>query len=166
MRARPLAATLYIALTGIGIGIGAAPAATTVSCTVAAAGIAFGIYNPLNGNGDASTGGLTIICSGRGSGSTNVTGNVTWSTGLSGSYATRTMKSGNNALNYNIFWDTTYSQIMGDGSGGSFAGTTGSFRVTAGGTSTSTGTMYGFIPASQDVAPGSYTDMITVTVTY
>jgi spore coat protein U-like protein len=38
--------------------------------------------------------------------------------------------------------------------------------VTAGGSNFATGTMYGLIPASQDVAPGSYTDMITVTVTY
>jgi spore coat protein U-like protein len=29
-----------------------------------------------------------------------------------------------------------------------------------------TGTFYGLIPASQNVAPGSYSDVITVTVTY
>ncbi len=49
---------------------------------------------------------------------------------------------------------------------GSFAGTAGPFTVPAGGSNFATGTMYGLIPASQDVAPGSYADVITVTVTY
>ena len=92
--------------------------------------------------------------------------NVSLSAGLSGSYATRKMFSGVNILNYNIFWSTAYNQIMGDGSGGSFAGSAGPFPVAAGGSNVSTGTMYGLIPASQDVAPGSYSDVIVVTVTY
>jgi spore coat protein U-like protein len=142
------------------------PAATTVNCTVSAGSIAFGIYNPLNAAGDASTGALRITCNGSGTGSTNVTAGLTLSSGLSGSYATRKMFSGSNALNYNIFWSTAYSQIMGDGSGGSFAGSAGPFTVTAGGSNFATGTMYGFIPASQDVAAGSYADVITVTVSY
>jgi spore coat protein U-like protein len=88
------------------------------------------------------------------------------STGLSGSFATRKMFSGANALNYNIYWSTAYNQIVGDGTGGSFAGTAGPFVVLAGGSNTATGTFYGLSPASQDVAPGAYSDVITVTVTY
>jgi spore coat protein U-like protein len=143
-----------------------AAAATTVNCTVSAGGVAFGIYNPLNTTPAASTGSLRVTCSGSGSGSANVTVNVSWSTGLSGTYTTRKMFSGLNALNYNIYWSTTYSQIMGDGSGGSFAGSAGPFTVFAGGSNSVTGTMYGLIPASQDVAPGSYADTVTVTVSY
>jgi spore coat protein U-like protein len=141
-------------------------AATTLNCTVAAGSIAFGIYNPLSTTGDASTGSLRVTCSGSGSGSTNVTVGVTLSTGLSGTYSTRKMLSGVNALNYNIFWSTAYSQVIGDGSGGSFAGTAGPFTVFAGGTNFATGTMYGYIPPGQDVAAGSYSDVVTVTVTY
>jgi spore coat protein U-like protein len=143
-----------------------AGAATTVNCTASAGGIAFGIYNPLNAVGDASTGSLRITCNGSGTGSVNVTANLTLSSGFSGNYAARKMTSGNNSLNYNIYWSTAYSQIMGDGSGGSFAGSAGPFTVTAGGSNFATGTMYGLIPAAQDVAAGSYTDVITVTVTY
>jgi len=141
-------------------------AATTVNCTVSAGGIAFGIYNPLSAVANASTGTLRITCNGSGTGSANVTVNVSLSTGLSGTYATRKMFSGVNVLNYNIFWSTAYNQIMGDGSGGSFAGSAGPFPVPAGGSNVATGTMYGLIPPSQDVAPGSYSDVITVTVTY
>jgi spore coat protein U domain-containing protein, fimbrial subunit CupE1/2/3/6 len=143
-----------------------ARAATTVNCTVSAGGIAFGIYNPLSAVANASTGNLRITCNGSGTGSANVTVNVTLSTGLSGTYATRKMFSGVNTLNYNIFWSTAYNQIIGDGTGGSFAGSAGPFPVPAGGSQVATGTLFGRIPASQDVAPGSYSDVITVTVTY
>ena len=142
-----------------------AKAATVVNCTVSAGGIAFGIYNPLNGVADASTGTLRVNCSGSGTGSATVTLNLTLSTGMSGTYATRKMFSGVNTLNYNIYWSTAYTQIMGDGTGGSFAGTA-SFVVPAGGSNFATGTMYGLIPALQDVVPGSYADTITVTVSY
>jgi spore coat protein U-like protein len=141
-------------------------AATTVNCTASAGGIAFGIYNPLSATATASTGSLRVSCSGSGTGSTSVTVNVSLSTGLSGTYGTRKMFSGSNALNYNIYWSTAYTQVMGDGSGGSFAGSAGPFTVFAGSSTTVTGTMYGLIPASQDVAPGSYLDTITVTVVY
>jgi spore coat protein U-like protein len=143
-----------------------AHAATTVDCTASAGGIAFGIYNPLNNLANASTGTLRVTCNGRGTGSANVTVSVSLSAGLSGSYATRKMFSGVNALNYNIYWSTAYNQIVGDGSGGSFAGSAGPFVVPAGGTNFATGTLYGLIPALQDVAPGSYNDVVTVTVTY
>jgi spore coat protein U-like protein len=144
----------------------AAQAATTVNCTASASGIAFGIYNPLSSAADTSTGTLRVTCNGSGTGSANVTVNVSLSAGLSGSFATRKMFSGTNVLDYNIFWSTAYSQIVGDGTGGSFAGSAGPFTVPAGGSNLATGTFYGRIPASQDVAPGNYTDVITVTVTY
>jgi len=146
----------------------AAPAlaVVTVNCTVAASSLAFGVYNPLNTTATTSVGNLSINCSGSGSGSVSVTTAVTFSTGLSGTYATRKMFSGSNALNYNIFWSTAYTQVMGDGSGGSFAGTAGPFTVFAGGSTPVTGTMYGRIPAQQDVVPGTYVDTVLVTVTY
>jgi spore coat protein U-like protein len=62
------------------------------------------------------------------------------------------MFSGVNTLNYNIFWSTAYNQIIGDGSGGSVAGSVGPFRVAAGGSNVVTETFYSLIPASQDVA--------------
>ena len=142
-----------------------AQAVTTVNCTVTAGGVAFGIYNPLNAVSDASTGTLRVTCTGTGTGSATVTLNLTLNTGMSGTFSTRKMFSGVNALNYNLYWSAAYTQIMGDGTGGSFGGTA-TFVVPAGGSNFATGTVYGLIPASQDVVPGSYSDVITVTVTY
>jgi spore coat protein U-like protein len=158
-------ATLALAL-AVSLACASARGATTVSCTVTAGSIAFGIYNPLSATSNASSGALRIDCSGKGTGSAQVTANLTLSAGLSGSFATRKMFSGANSLNYNIYWSTAYNQIMGDGTGGSFGGSAGPFTVPAGGTNSATGTMYGLIPALQDVAPGSYLDTIVVTVTY
>jgi spore coat protein U-like protein len=157
-----------IFMSAVGLALLAAPcrAATTVSCTAAATGVAFGIYNPLVTAGNASTGSVKVTCSGRGTGSANVTLSVTLSPGSSNSYATRKMLSGANSLNYNLYWSTAYNQIIGDGSGGSFAGSTQPFTVPAGGSNFATGTFYGLAPAGQDVAPGSYADLITVTVDY
>jgi spore coat protein U-like protein len=157
----------FFVLYGVAI-LQAAPsrAATTVNCTAAVTSLAFGLYSPLATMPNASTASIKITCNGSGTGSTNVTTGVTLSTGLSMSYATRKMFSGANALNYNIYWSTAYNQIVGDGSGGSFGGSAGPFTVTAGGSNFATGTFYGLIPAAQDVAPGSYSDVITVTVTY
>lgn len=154
------------ALSFVGLYAPCSRAATTVNCTVSAGGIAFGIYNPLSAVANASTGTLGFVCNGIGNGSDKVTLQVSLSTGLSGSYATRKMFSGVDILNYNIFWSTAYNQIMGDGSGGSFAGSFGPFHVAGGGSHVETVTMYGLIPASQDLPPGSYSDVIIVTVTY
>jgi spore coat protein U-like protein len=140
-------------------------AAVTFTCTVSATAIAFGNYNPLSPTGDAAAGSWTVTCNAIGTGSATVAGTLTLSTGLSGRYSARTMKSGANSLQYNIYLTPSYAQIIGDGSAGTYA-PSDSGTVTAGQVYQVTGTMYGLVPPSQDVPPGSYTDSIVVTVTY
>lgn len=142
-----------------------AEAVVTFTCTVAATGIAFGSYNPLSSTGDSAVGSWTVTCNAIGSGSANVTGTLTMSTGLSGTYSNRTMKSGANSLQYNIYLTPSYTQVIGDGSAGTYAPSQ-SGTVTAGQVYQVTGNMYGFMPALQNVAPGNYSDTIIVTVTY
>lgn len=141
-------------------------AGASVSCTAAATGVAFGLYDPLATTGNTSTGNLTVSCTSQGNGMPNVTVNVTMTPGLSNSYGTRMMYSGKNSLNYNIYWDAVHSQIIGDGTGGSVVGSMKPFNVPGGGGNYVTGTLYGLVPAGQDVAPGSYADSIIVTVNY
>jgi spore coat protein U-like protein len=142
-----------------------ARAAVTFTCTVGATGVAFGTYNPLSPVGDSAVGSWTVTCNALGSGSATVAGTLTLSAGSSGSYAARTMKSGTHALQYNIYASAGHSQVIGDGSAGTFA-LSDSGTVTAGQVYQITGSMYGFMPPSQDIAAGSYTDTIVVTVTY
>jgi spore coat protein U-like protein len=142
-----------------------AQAAVTFTCTVSATGIAFGNYNPLSPVGDAATGSWTVTCNAIGSGTATVAGTLSLSTGLSGRYAARTMKSGTYSLQYNIYLTPSYAQIIGDGTAGTYA-PSDSGTVTAGQVYQVTGSMYGFMPPSQDVPAGSYADAIVVTVSY
>ena len=142
-----------------------AEAAVTFTCTVSASGIAFGSYNPLNATGSAAVGSWTVICNAIGNGSATVAGTLTLSTGLSGTYSARAMKSGTNSLLYNIYLTPSHTQVIGDGTGGTYA-PSDSGTVTAGQVYQVNGSMYGFMPALQDVPPGNYTDSIVVTVTY
>jgi spore coat protein U-like protein len=142
-----------------------ARAAVTFTCTVNATGIVFGNYNPLSPTGDSSVGSWTVTCNAIGSGSATVAGTLTLSTGSSGSYASRTLKSGTHALQYNIYASPSHTQVIGDGSAGTFA-LSDSGTVTAGQVYQITGSMYGFMPPSQDVPAGGYSDSIIVTVTY
>ena len=144
---------------------GSARAAVTFTCTVSASGIAFGAYNPLNAAGDSAVGSWSVVCNAIGSGSATVAGTLTLSTGSSASYATRTLRSGTNILRYNIYLTSAHAQIIGDGTGGTYA-PSDSGTVTAGQVYQVTGSMYGFMPALQDVPAGSYSDSIVVTVTY
>ncbi len=80
-----------------------------------------------------------------------------------GQYSARTMLSGSNALQYNLYKDSAHTIIWGDGSNGTaiIAGT-GSNNGNVGTSST----IYGNIPAQQDVPAGSYVDTITITITF
>jgi spore coat protein U-like protein len=158
-------ATIFVAACLLLTQTGLATAAVTFTCTVSATGIAFGTYNPLSPVGDSAVGSWTVICNAIGSGSATVAGTLTMSTGFSGSYAARTMKFGANALQYNIYLTSSHQQIIGDGTAGTFA-PSDSGTVTAGQVYQVTGSMYGFMPPSQDVPAGNYTDSIIVTVTY
>jgi len=92
---------------------------------------------------------------------------ISLSTGSSGSFVQRTMKSGTNALGYNLYTSNTYSVVWGDGTGST--STQSGSHVLNGGhpTLTSSFTAYGRIPALQDVAVASdYRDNVTATVTW
>ena len=157
--------TLLVAMVFLLVPVPRVQAAVVFSCTVSTAGISFGTYNPLSPTGDASTGSWVVRCTATGSGSGTVTGTLSLSTGSSGRYATRYMVAGTNQLAYNVYLDPGYTEILGNGTGGSYAPTE-SGTVTAGQVYQVNGTLYGLIPAAQNAAPGSYADTLVVTVTY
>jgi spore coat protein U-like protein len=72
------------------------------------------------------------------------------------------MTLGTDNLTYNIFTGTDHSTIWGDGNNGSV---TQSFSAILS-LGTISFTAYGLIPTGQYVPTGTYSDTITVTVTY
>jgi spore coat protein U-like protein len=115
----------------------------------------FGAYSVLDQNPNTNgVGSITVHCQ-NGNGSSE----VTLSTGQSNSYGTRVMKNGANTLNYNLYTSATRNVVWGDHTGAS--GT-----VFADGNHETILSIYGKIPAGQDVAVGVYTDNIVVTVNF
>jgi spore coat protein U-like protein len=126
---------------------GAARAAT--SCSIDATGaVAFGPYDWTAVAPTDSTGTITYTCDGPAL--------VVLSQGSSGTYTARTMISGANQLTYNLYTDAARSQIWGDFSGGT------TLRLVAAGTRVPI-TVYGRLPAGQNVPSGSYSDTLMVT---
>jgi spore coat protein U-like protein len=157
-RLSPPRALLWCAALAL-LGTAPARAGTIASCTVSAVGVAFGTYTPLQAAPLNMTGTVNITCSGV-TGRNNVT--IDLSTGASNSYLMRTLTAGPNTLNYNLYFDAAYTQVWGNGTGGSVQGTAQIRRRRP----NASLPVYGAIAARQDPAPGSFNDTIVVTVNY
>lgn len=131
----------------------AVPLAWSANCTVSTSGLNFGTYDVFSSVNDDITATITVNCT------KNKSYSIALSSG-SGTFASRTLKTTGGVLAYNLFLDATHLTIWGDGSSG-----TGTFSGM--GTGVNIGTpVYGRIPARQNVRVGSYSDLITVTVTF
>jgi spore coat protein U-like protein len=136
------------------------------SCSISATGPAFGVYNYSNPSPTLADGTVTASCNWVSGGSTTVNLVTSYSTGLSGSYANRHMVLGGSFLLYNIYFDVNFQQIRGDGTGGSQTGGASLTVSKTAPTAEASSTIYGRMPAGQDVPPGTYTDTIVITMTY
>lgn len=150
MRALILVVLAVLATSAVG---GAAP--PTASCTVASLTIAFGSYNVFSATDQTTSGRIKVMCSGT-SASNAIT--ITSSAGASGSFAARTLVSGQDTLTYNLYLDSNEQTVWGDGAQGSsaYVGALGTFNLT----------IYGKIPAGQDAATGSYNDALVTTINF
>ncbi|MDE2149379.1 MAG: spore coat protein U domain-containing protein [Gammaproteobacteria bacterium] len=147
-----------------------AGAAQAASCTVTPSAMAFGAYDALSAAPTLGAAPLLVQCQ-----YTNffelifgfsVSFQVALSAGASGNVANRLMQGGPDRLFYNLFTDATRTVVWGDGSAGS-ATQAGQITVPGfQGSGQQSFTVFGRIPALQNVAAGSYQDTITVTVNY
>lgn len=140
MRLRVLACACLLA--------GALPAAADV-CSVSVVGPSFGIYDTTSRSPNDAVGRVQISCQ---SGAT-----ITVSTGGSGTYFPRAMRSGSATLAYNLFVDAARTGILGTWGGGT------QVIFVAQGNNRSV-PLFGRIPPLQDVDPGVYTDTLTVSI--
>lgn len=125
--------------------------------------MAFGAYDDATGAATNSTTSLVVRCA-RNGGPASVA--VTLQLGpsaSSGSIAARQMRSGANAMNYNLYRDAARSQVWGQ-TAGVDAVTLTINGIPNNGSRDGTFTVYGAIPARQNVPAGSYTDSVQLTV--
>jgi spore coat protein U-like protein len=156
-----------LAVLVLGIGLSAPrPAIARYTCTVGATDVAFGQYSAINPSIVDTTGTVTVDC-------TRINGNQTFavlvaiSAGSSGSFNPRTMTNGIGTLNYYLYRDSARTQIWGDGTGGSQTQTTASCTLRNKQPTCSLPlTIYGRIPAGQNVPPGYYPDTLILTITF
>lgn len=122
------------------------------NCLVSAQGVSFGAYDSLVSGATESTGLVEISCSAQ------TSYQISLSSG-SGIFTERKMTNGAHTLIYNLYTDPSYSFIWGDGSGltNTVSGATATTQLHD---------IFGRIPARQDVAVGTYADVIMVTVVF
>ena len=120
-------------------------------------GVSFGAYNVFNTSPTDATGSITYTCITLGGGVT-----IDLSRGSASSYVPRQMQKGTEALAYNLYLDASHSLIWGDGTGG----TSHYGPVSPPLISPVTVTVYGRIPARQNVSAGAYTDTIIATINF
>lgn len=132
-----------------------ASARAAPTCSFGAANaLAFGTYDPLAATPLDSQATLTYRCP-RGQ-----RVRISFDTGLSGAFAAREMRMGNERLLYNLFLDAARTAVWGDGTGGSGVGPG---VVAPGGMGTSVAYVFGRVPAAQDAVAGLYSDIVRVT---
>ncbi|HXY97169.1 MAG TPA: spore coat U domain-containing protein [Steroidobacteraceae bacterium] len=133
------------------------------NCTVGATNIVFANYTPGSGVSPAANSTVSVSCTK----STAFTVALNKGTTTGGSIAQRLMTDGaaGDTLQYNLYTTAAFTTVWGDGTGSS---------VTQPGTGTGmatpvTFTAFGQVPdnaTNQAAPPNTYTDTITVTVTY
>ena len=128
------------------------------NCKIATTPVNFGSYDVFSGAVQESTGTITVDCKNPEQKPLSII--ISINKGSSGSFTPRQMTSTmGDRLSYYLFTDAARTTIWGDGTGGS---------ATVGGTITKNATLnatiYGRIPAAQNVSVGAYSDVLTATV--
>src|SRR4051794_12638967 len=119
--------------------------------------VAFGSYDVFSATPVDAVGSFTFQCS-----LLQVLDSITinLSTGNSGSYAARNLRSGANSLSYNLYMDAARTVVWGDKSNGTnnYTALLAIFPVNL--------SVYGRIPARQNAKAGVYADTIVITLLF
>lgn len=133
-------------------------------CILIFANVDFGIINPYDNIFEQTTTSIGVRCTNNGS-LDLVSYSLTFSAGSSGSISSRLVKNGVRSLAYNIYRDSSFTQILGTG----FSGTvtiSNSYTLLGKATKTDYFPIYGKIPVQPLATVGFYSDIITATLTY
>ena len=147
----------FLCSLSLGLAVALAWSRTAMAvCTISTTPVSFGTYNVFSSTPLDSTGSVTFNCDNR----ANIT--ITLNKGGATTFNPRRMLKGSEALNYNLYRDAAGTSIWGDGTGGtqvySDPRTPRNQNVTL--------TIYGRIPAGQDVSVGTYRNTVTATINF
>jgi spore coat protein U-like protein len=131
------------------LALGSPPCWST--CTLNVQSVLFGTYDTFSALHLESTGNVEVTCV------LTTAYTIALSPG-NGSYTPRVMNSGVHSLTYNLYTDATRTTIWGDGTGGT--------SMVSGNAISANHTIYGRVPAGQNVNVGSYSDSLVVTITF
>lgn len=164
---RPTLARRFVC--GLPLWLSVAAAQAQVGCDVNAAPLNFGVYDTLATADTRVNGGITLTCRLL---NPNAANRISYSVSLgpgSGSYAQRALRAAGSAdlLRYTVHLQSVSpGTVWGDGTAGTI---TASGSVTVNKNTPNKPLvlpMIGVVPALQTVAPGVYSDTLTVTVTW
>ena len=136
-------------------------AEVTASCTITTSPLAFGSYDPVVTHAASpleQTGGVTVTCTSGAATTVTLGQGLSADAGSTDAVPVRRMLSGADFLSYALYSDSGRTTAWGNTAGAGVAHT---------GTGTATAlTVYGRIPAAQNVPAGSYVDTVVATVTF
>lgn len=158
----PLAIAAIPAHAGTTTGMFQVTATVVNSCKINSAGnLAFGNYDPTSATNTTGSSSISVNCT---KGDVYTIALNYGANGGSASNRIMTDGAGNN-LNYNLFTDSGYTKVWNStcGAGNNCDGGTG---AGPGGANAQSYSVYGQIVAGQNVPAGSYSDTITLTVTF
>ena len=133
-----------------------AVSAADAACTITTTAVSFGSYNVFAGSADDGTGQITYRCTSP----RPPLVTIQLDKGGSPSFSPRQMRRGSETLNYNLYLDSTRSTIWGDGTGG----TQTYSRANPPTFQNVNLSVFGRIPAGQDVSAGTYSATVTATI--
>ncbi|HVY88151.1 MAG TPA: spore coat U domain-containing protein [Hyphomonadaceae bacterium] len=126
------------------------------ACTISAADLLFGVYSTISGANLDGSSTIQVKCT------LNASYGVALNAGTTagGTIAARLMTSGATTLGYNLYTTNGRTTVWGDGTGGSST-------VSGTGTGlTANLTVYGRIAAAQNIPAGSFSDVVTATISF
>lgn len=150
--------TTRLAAIGMMAAVGLLGPATLseAACNINTTAVAFGSYNVFGTSADDATGRVRFRCTA----TRPPLVRVQLDKGGAPSFTPRQMRQGGEILSYNLYLDSTRTTIWGDGTGG-----TQTFTQPNPPLNTNIDvTVFGRIPAGQDVNAGSYSSVVTATI--
>jgi spore coat protein U-like protein len=127
------------------------------NCTITTGAVAFGSYDPVGSHAATpldNTGSVTVTCT-KGAGT-----RIDLGLGANASGSTRRMQGPTDLLTYELYQDSARTTIWSSGAGSGLA------IAVAPSITPRSFTVYGRVPAAQNVGAGTYTDTVLATVNF